>query len=1024
MAATAVMTSATLLRIIRDNKLVEEEPLQACLNTLSPEVVNGDDPSPIADALVEKKLLTRFQANLLIQGKSKSLRITSKYRLLDRIGAGGMGLVYLCEHIRMKRLVALKVLPNSQSKEPGNLERFYREAQAVAALKHPNIVQAYDVDNDNGIHYLVMEYIDGINLEKLLSLHGPIDPIRAAHYIAQAADGLQHAADKGLVHRDIKPSNLLIDREGYVKVLDMGLARFFDTRGDNITAKFDNNAVIGTADFISPEQALNSHDVDIRADIYSLGCTFYYLLSGKAPYHDANVTQKLLLHQIRDPVPIEQLVPGLEPRLAAVIRTMMAKKPEDRYQTPGDVVAALAPWTENAIEPPSEIPASSRIGQFDRSGGSTMTNGMVTSPSKKQAPRPGRGTLTERVAESAIRRIDGLPKDRDEEGAFSKKRLIIGGALALVAIGGLILVASKPWEDDAPTPKEVAKADERNDQVDERPEPVSKKTESPPKTTAFPKPQPLGTGLVQVKLEPKSPRPSIQNGNLRAQPTDVLFFSGAELSRDSKEEAGMLGVLRSQMVGAKSMAGGTEVPIIPYAIALGGDATIPNTLLTIDDKGGLRPLSLDTDFLLTKYFTGVKPESNLLVRENAVLPKGMTTINSLVSSLVDLSASEGGSTLRVGSGVLLFAGKTLGKVSGVGTGKNPLILDFNGRTGYVTICCEQDFTKPPTKDYVLRAQMTNLGNEPLVLSGLSGNSFRLDHPANANSKLVVQGIQMIVKDKHFRVYFTSDSNLGTAQGPVKLVSAALIMSAASTVEVDRPLQISKLGQLAGTNAKGQLRWTGKISGDKLAILGSGQVVLTREDNDFSGGTEVSSGTLVLDAEKGVPAGTGILTVQQNGTLTGTGTIQKDLIVKGGTLQPGTDDGRPLVVNGKLQLDRFVPSKDSKMTERYPTIRYRFASSKARPLVCTAPLTIDLKNANLVFSVVGDWSPGRDDKCVLIENRSQKAIENNFREAPQFGVVKSSDGKWSAKITYVGNAGDNKISGGHDVMLYDFAKLNP
>src|SRR5208282_25378 len=157
-------------------------------------MLTGEDALPAADALVEAGLLTRFQANLLLQGKSKSLRITSKYRLLDRLGAGGMGLVYLCEHIRMKRLVALKVLPNSQSKEPGNLERFYREAQAVAALKHTNIVQAYDADTDNGIHYLVMEYIDGINLEKLVSKHGPLDPIRSAHYIAQAAEGLQHAA--------------------------------------------------------------------------------------------------------------------------------------------------------------------------------------------------------------------------------------------------------------------------------------------------------------------------------------------------------------------------------------------------------------------------------------------------------------------------------------------------------------------------------------------------------------------------------------------------------------------------------------------------------------------------------------------------------------------------------------------------------------------------------------------------------------------------------------------------------------
>src|SRR5262249_50912874 len=205
------------------------------------------------------------------------------YRVLERLGWGGMGLVYLCEHKLMRRRVAVKGLPSAKSKDPAALDRFQREARAVAALDHPNIVHAYDIDQDESLHFLVMEYVDGASLQEIVKKVGPMDVHRAAHYMQQTCLGLEHAHDAGLVHRDIKPGNILVDRSGVVKVLDMGLARFFNDEEDILTKKYDEN-VLGTADYLAPEQALDSHGVDIRADIYSLGATFYFLLTGRTPF--------------------------------------------------------------------------------------------------------------------------------------------------------------------------------------------------------------------------------------------------------------------------------------------------------------------------------------------------------------------------------------------------------------------------------------------------------------------------------------------------------------------------------------------------------------------------------------------------------------------------------------------------------------------------------------------------------------------------------------------------------------------
>src|SRR5215470_13853420 len=299
------------------------------------------DPPGLAFQLVRDGLITHFQAEQFLQGKWRRFTI-GKYKVLERLGTGGMGSVYLCEHMLMKRRVAVKVLPAAKAEDSSSLERFYREARAVAALDHPNIVRAYDIDKDENLHFLVMEHVDGSSLQEIIKKVGPIDVLRAAHYIRQAALGLQHAHETaGIVHRDIKPGNILVDRNGIVKVLDMGLARFFNDKDDILTKKYDEN-VLGTADYLAPEQALDSHGVDIRADIYSLGATFYFCLTGRTPFNEGTVAQKLIWHQTRQPKSIRQMRPGVPDGLAALIERMMSKDPAQRPQTPQEVADLLA----------------------------------------------------------------------------------------------------------------------------------------------------------------------------------------------------------------------------------------------------------------------------------------------------------------------------------------------------------------------------------------------------------------------------------------------------------------------------------------------------------------------------------------------------------------------------------------------------------------------------------------------------------------------------------------------------------
>jgi serine/threonine protein kinase len=394
----APTTTEQFLDLVRKSGLVEDQALTTFLESQRATSPGPDSPRELARAMVQGGLVTRFQADQVLAGKSKGFVLAGKYKLLEHLGSGGMGSVYLCEHVSMRRRVALKVLPIARAADASYLERFYREARAVAALDHPNIVRAHDIDHDGKLHFLVMEYVDGCSLQDVVSKHGPLEVARASHYMSQAAWGLQHAHEAGIVHRDIKPANLLVDRSGTVKILDMGLARFFHD-DDGLSKRFDET-VLGTSDYLAPEQTLHSN-VDIRADIYSLGATFYYCLTGQTLFGEGRTAQKLIWHQIRQPKPIRTIRPEVPEELAAVIeQKMLAKEPAQRFEVPAQVCEALAPWTAEPIAPPPAehlpqlSPAAQRGGPSDsRSGPSSPTpRSKVSSGSGRSWRVSGPGT--------------------------------------------------------------------------------------------------------------------------------------------------------------------------------------------------------------------------------------------------------------------------------------------------------------------------------------------------------------------------------------------------------------------------------------------------------------------------------------------------------------------------------------------------------------------------------------------------------------------------------------------------------
>lgn len=298
--------------------------------------------SKIASRLITNGILTVFQARALLQGKLSAVRM-GNYEILDKLGVGGMGAVYKARHRRMKRIVALKVLNKSIAQTAAFNHRFQREVEAIAKLQHPNVVMAFDADEADEGPFLIMEFVDGRDLAAEVGDNGPLSVADAVSCILQAARGLECANSQGIVHRDIKPSNLMRDRSGAVKVTDLGLARLNgpDTETTANYSLTQAGSVLGTVDYMAPEQAIDSTTVDGRADIYSLGATLYFLLAGHPPYQAGSLMALLLKH--RDaPIPslceVRSEVPS---QLDAIYRRMVAKNPEDRFAGMTDVIGVL-----------------------------------------------------------------------------------------------------------------------------------------------------------------------------------------------------------------------------------------------------------------------------------------------------------------------------------------------------------------------------------------------------------------------------------------------------------------------------------------------------------------------------------------------------------------------------------------------------------------------------------------------------------------------------------------------------------
>jgi serine/threonine-protein kinase len=434
----ALQTVPEFVRALRGGVLLTKGQLDVLTRELLPRF---RDARALARELIRRDWMTPYQANMLCSGRAQDL-ILGPYILMERLGEGGMGQVFKARHRKLNRVVALKVMRRDKLGNTEAIRRFFREVQAAAVLSHPNIVAAYDAGEVGKTYFLAMEYVEGRDLGKVVKQDGPLPVKVACDYIRQVALGLQHAHEKGLVHRDIKPSNLVVQASGSqaehgprVKILDMGLARVEAPAGGEESGTLTQaHAVLGTPDFIAPEQARNSRDADTRSDLYSLGCTFHFILTGEVPFPAEAPMEKLLKHYLEAAPMVESLRPGVPPAVGRVVRRLMAKAPEQRYQTPAELAAVLAALPAAGARVKAAIPLAMPVGPARAAAAGDSDSGVNDLAGDETLPEVGLEYETSDSLGDTVVRAKGAAGRRRRRRRTLLNYAFAGAVIGLVAV--------------------------------------------------------------------------------------------------------------------------------------------------------------------------------------------------------------------------------------------------------------------------------------------------------------------------------------------------------------------------------------------------------------------------------------------------------------------------------------------------------------------------------------------------------------------------------------------------------------
>ena len=424
----------TFLSQLSDSGLLPEEKLKVVLSKKT----NFADGEALARDMIKSNLLTKYQAEQILGGRTKHL-VMGKYQILEKIGAGGMGQVYKAYHSGTGRVVAIKVILSKSKIDPEVIRRFEREVKAAAKLVHQNIITVFDADQINGRVFMVMEYIKGNDLAEIILKKGKLSVVESVKYIIQTANGLKYAHDQGVIHRDIKPGNIIVGTDGSVKIVDMGLAKIeTDSNQEDISMLTGATSIMGTVDFMSPEQGFSSRDVDARADIYSLGATLFYLLTGKFMYAGNSAFAKLLAHR-ESPIPsLCSARPGIPIELGNLFTKMVAKNAVDRFQSMAEVILALSSLGNQDV----------KTTHFDRSSiVETLIDGAAVTMAVKEvnilsAKEPAKEPVKEPITPDVVLK-PSLIKSTIQK-LYKPKAVVVAVAILVITLVFVFFVLIKP----------------------------------------------------------------------------------------------------------------------------------------------------------------------------------------------------------------------------------------------------------------------------------------------------------------------------------------------------------------------------------------------------------------------------------------------------------------------------------------------------------------------------------------------------------------------------------------------------